>query len=162
MKKSLTIGLPLLGIGAIVGLMLHTSDMAKLYPNRTLTPGALATEWTIQDICTNGTGQYRNVPDSEKQAVAKEYGIAFPSPGYEYDHWYPLGAGGANDIKNLWPMPAPQFHWKDTVEAYLNRQVCGQKMTVEDAKKVIDTWYDFYQKNFKNKLGSMDCEEGCP
>ena len=149
--------IPVVIAGLLVALGGLITDHSKLYPNTKLTPGAMATQWTIQDICQNGTGKYRKVPESLKKEVAKEYGLTYPQPTgkIEIDHWYPLGIGGSNDIANLWAMPAPQFHEKDVVEAYLNKQVCAQKMTVYDAQKIINNWYPFWQKNFKDKVGAV-------
>lgn len=127
------------------------------YPDKTLTPGVMSSN-PLSDICKNGTGKYRNVTDSTKKQVYTEYNVSYPQPSgaYEVDHWYPLGITGDNNIKNLWLMPAPQFHWKDVVETYLNKQVCSHQMTVPQAKAIIDTWYDFYQKNFSKNLGVID------
>lgn len=143
----------------------QNQKLSNLFPNKVLTPGVMSAN-PIADICKNGTGKYRNVSEITKKAVYKEYGIPYPQPKgtYETDHFYPLGITGDNDIKNLWPMPAPQFHWKDVVESYLNRQVCDRKMTIPQAKSIIDNWYDYYQNNLKTKLGNsgnLYCEEGC-
>ena len=53
------------------------------------------------------TGTIRNVPQTEKFAVEREYGMAATYYGYsiEIDHIVPLELGGSNSIANLFPEP---------------------------------------------------------
>lgn len=156
--------LPIIG-AAVLSSTFYFFNQPKLYPDHKLTPGEISKDWTIQDVCKNGTGQYRNVSEAVKKEVLKRYGITkeLAKGTIEIDHWYPLGIGGSNSIQNLWPMPAPQFHQKDIIENKLNQLVCKQKMNVYDAKKIIDNWYENYKK-IKNNLGKKEdyCEQGCP
>jgi hypothetical protein len=103
------------------------------------TPGVIDPNLTIQKLCdpTFRTGTVRNVPYSEKLAVAKEYGVS-SLKGYEVDHLISLELGGSNDIKNLWPelgFPNP----KDTVENTLHKEVCNGTITLQQAQKCIST-----------------------
>ncbi len=119
-------------------------------PDRDCTPGDILNV-TKQDICQSGYARsVRNVPDSEKNAVYAEYGIASHSPGqYEVDHLVSLELGGSNDISNLWPeaaSPTPGFHEKDKVENYLHDQVCSGAMNLEEAQQRIAlNWLDVYK-----------------
>jgi hypothetical protein len=120
------------------------------YPNSHLTPG-LIEERDANVLCNRSTKEVRNVPQSEKEAVFKEYNIGYPQPtgAYEVDHFIPLALGGSNDIKNLWPEPAtpvPGFHEKDRVEFYLRNQVCKGRMPLEEAQNKIKTdWLAVYK-----------------
>lgn len=115
------------------------------------TPGDVFPNVTKDDICKSGYAQsVRNVPNSVKDAVYQEYGIASRSPGeYEVDHLVSLELGGSNDISNLWPeaaSPQPGFHEKDKVENYLHDQVCSGAMTLQDAQvKIATNWLEVYQ-----------------
>jgi hypothetical protein len=115
------------------------------------TPGAIFSGATRGQVCTSGySSQVRNVPQSEKDQVYAEYGIASHSPGqYEVDHLVSLELGGSNDIANLWPEPAeprPGFHEKDQVENYLHAQVCSGAMSMQEAQIEIATnWRQVYQ-----------------
>ncbi len=118
--------------------------------DKACTPGDILSA-TKDDVCKSGYAQsVRNVPDSVKQAVYQEYGIASRSPGqYEVDHLVSLELGGSNDISNLWPEaaePKPGFHEKDQVENYLHDQVCSGAMSLQDAQvKIATNWLEVYQ-----------------
>jgi hypothetical protein len=116
------------------------------------TPGDLLATGTKDAICKSGyASSVRNVPDSEKNQVYAEYGIASHSPGqYEVDHLVSLELGGSNDISNLWPeaaSPKPGFHEKDKVENYLHSQVCSGAISLEQAQIEIATnWLAVYDR----------------
>lgn len=115
------------------------------------TPGDVM-ETDISKICQSGySGGVRNVPDSEKNQVYAEYGIASHTPGqYEVDHLVSLELGGSNDISNLWPelaSPKPGFHEKDKVENYMHDQVCAGKISLQQAQVQIATnWLAIYDQ----------------
>jgi hypothetical protein len=77
---------------------------AYVYPNPTLTSGAvLTTDASL--ICTPGYASgVRDVSTATKEQVYAEYGVSYPQPlgAYEVDHFIPLEIGGSNDITNLW------------------------------------------------------------
>ncbi len=114
------------------------------------TPGAILTDATVEKICQSGyASSVRNVPESEKQQVYAEYGIASHTPGqYEVDHLVSLELGGSNDISNLWPeaaAPKPGFHEKDKVENYMHDQVCSGAISLSQAQIQIATnWLQVY------------------
>ncbi len=121
-------------------------------PDSACTPGDIFPDATVNEICTPGySSSVRNVPQSEKNAVYAEYGIASHTTGeYEVDHLVSLELGGSNDITNLWPEPAspkPGFHEKDKVENYLHDQVCSGNISLQDAQQQIATnWFAVYQQ----------------
>jgi hypothetical protein len=120
------------------------------FPDKDCTPGAILSNATKSDVCNPGYSQtVRNVPESEKNQVYDEYGIASHTSGqYEVDHFISLELGGSNDISNLWPEaaePKPGFHEKDKVENYLHEQVCSGAMTLLEAQtKISSNWLDVY------------------
>ncbi len=107
---------------------------AYLYPNPTLTPGAVLTT-DASTICTPGyASSVRDVSTATKEQVYAEYGVSYPQPtgAYEVDHFIPLEIGGSNDIKNLWLEPAtptPGFHQKDQFENFEHGQVCDGEIS---------------------------------
>jgi hypothetical protein len=119
-------------------------------PDPVCTPGAVFPV-TAEQVCKPGYARsVRNVPESEKLAVYKEYGITYHVPGsYEVDHLVSLELGGSNDIKNLWPeaaKPKPGYHEKDAVENSLHQQVCSKVITLEEAQREIATnWLAVYK-----------------
>jgi hypothetical protein len=121
-------------------------------PDSGCTPGAIFQDVTVDQICTSGYSEsVRDVPESEKDQVYAEYGIASHSPGeYEVDHLISLELGGSNDISNLWPeaaSPEPGFHEKDRVENYLHDQVCSGTMSLAQAQQEIATnWVNVYNQ----------------
>jgi hypothetical protein len=126
-------------------------------PNHKLTPGDVDSELTKAKLCDPKfhTGTVRNVPQSEKVAACKSYGImeGCPGKGYELDHLISIELGGSNDIKNLWPQPADApgvigFHTKDVVENRSHAAVCAGKLTLKEAQDGISAdWYAFGKKN---------------
>src|SRR5206468_12490561 len=74
------------------------------YPDMACTPGAIFSGITKAKVCIKGySGSVRDVPEFEKKAVYKEYGITSHRPySYEVDHLVSLELGGSNSIANLW------------------------------------------------------------
>lgn len=149
MKKTHKI-LAAIGAAAIAGLTathglstpMQNCHGATLQDSR-CTPGAVLTTDT-KKICVPGyTTTVRNVPQSEKDAVLKEYGYT-KNPG-EIDHLISLELGGSNDIKNLWPEAGSIPNPKDHVENQLHADVCSGKITIQKAQKCISTdWTKCY------------------
>jgi len=94
---------------------------ANLYPDPSMTPGLAATlsvddlTKTYTDNCPDSkpsctySQDHRNVPASVHQKVYDEYNVPQDQRNIkdgEVDHFYPLCAGGSNDISNLWYQPA--------------------------------------------------------
>ena len=121
-------------------------------PDPACTPGAILPAATVDQICQSGySSSVRNVPQSTKDEVFAEYGIASHAPGeYEVDHLISLELGGSNSIANLWPQPAspePGFHQKDQVENYMHDQVCTGKVPLQQAQIEIATdWLAIFKK----------------
>ena len=74
-----------------------------ILPDPQITPGAVPTV-DVGEICSHGTRELRHWDRARDDAVMAEYGLP-PGrhPDYEVDHLIPLGIGGADDIRNLWP-----------------------------------------------------------
>jgi len=120
-----------------------------LYPDPRLTPGDVFQVSAAQVSVSGYASKVRNVPVTEKRAVYAEYHLAYPEPAgsYECDHFIPLCLGGSNSIKNLWPEPAPQFHWKDGLEVYLWHEVRNHTISLAEAQREIRTdWYAYWVK----------------
>jgi len=76
------------------------------------------------------TSTIRNVPQSEKYAAEREYGMVARLYGrtIEIDHIVSLELGGSNDISNLFPEPgrgSASYHAKDKLENKLHTMVCA-------------------------------------
>ena len=125
---------------------------AYLYPNLTLTPGAvLTTDASI--ICVPGyASSVRNVSTAAKKQLYAKYGVSYPQPlgAYEVDHFIPLEIGGSNDITNLWLEPAtptPGFHQKDQFENFEHGQVCNGTISAAEAqRRMVSDWYLYWQE----------------
>ena len=70
-----------------LGLPLFAQQPQPILPDPKLTPGD-AFEVSAADVCTPGySKKVRNVPQSVKEAVYREYGItAHPPHAFEIDH----------------------------------------------------------------------------
>ncbi len=121
-------------------------------PNHNLTPGAIRSV-SIGEVCSMAHEEVvREVPDSLRQQVFKEYGIVNPhAEDYEIDYLIAPGLGGADDIQNLWPEPSTSSAWnahvKDALEERLHQLVCAGKLDLPTAQKAIATdWITAYKK----------------
>ena len=140
----------------------------RLYPNPALTPGDVLPVTAAQVSVGGYASRVRNVPASEKREVYAEYKLAYPQAtgAFECDHFIPLCLGGSNSIKNLWPEPSPEFHWKDGLEVYLWREVRARRITLAAAQREMRTdWYSYWVK--AGKPGSAadadsDAVQGTP
>ena len=100
------------------------------------------------------TSAIRNVPQSEKFAVEREYGMAERRYGrtLEIDHIVSLELGGSNDIANLFPEKlnaAPGYKVKDRLENKLHDWVCAGKIGLRPAQRQIaGNWQALYRKVF--------------
>lgn len=123
-----------------------------IIPDPKLTPGIVDPAGTIKNICTSGyTATVRNVPQSVKNQVFKEYGINSTTDKFEVDHLISLELGGSNDIKNLWPesyTTTPfNAHIKDALENKLHALICSGKISLSDAQSMISKdWIGAYHK----------------
>ena len=125
---------------------------AYVYPNASLTPGAVLTT-DASTICTPGyASSVRDVSTATKEQVYAEYGVGYPQPlgAYEVDHFIPLEIGGSNDITNLWLEPAtptPGFHQKDQFENFEHGQVCNGTISVAEAQsRMVSDWYLYWHE----------------
>ena len=158
---------PSAGTTGISATTVHLGP-AALYPNPTLTTG-VADTLSSDDLtkrytencpahktsCTYSQA-HRDVPDSEHKSVYDEYSVPQLERNRkdgEVDHFYPLCAGGSNDIKNLWYQPATNlwngknfgYHEKDKLETYICVQIKNGKLDPKDAYDRITTdWVQFY------------------
>ena len=124
---------------------------AYVYPNPTLTPGAVLTT-DASTICAPGYASgVRDVSTPTKVQVYAEYGVSYPQAlgAYEVDHFIPLEIGGSNDLTNLWPEPAtptPGFHQKDQFENFEHGQVCNGTISVDEAQsRMVSDWYLYWE-----------------
>ncbi len=121
-------------------------------PNHNLTPGATRPV-TIGDVCSMAHEEVvRDVPNSLREEVYREYGIENPRPGdYEIDYLIAPGLGGAEDIHNLWPEPTSSSGWnahvKDALEERLHQLVCSGALDLPTAQRAIASdWITAYKK----------------
>jgi len=127
-------------------------------PDPACTPGAIDGAVTDADtattVCRKGgyTSSVRppeSLTEPAKRRLLAAYGIPESQiGGYELDHLIDLAAGGASDVRNLWPEPDTftQFHPsgfvhndKDAVESYTFHAICAGKVTVSAVQNAMAT-----------------------
>ncbi|MGY2896144.1 HNH endonuclease signature motif containing protein [Deinococcus sp. UYEF24] len=134
------------------GLAAGYNLSAPILPDPKLSPGDVLTS-DPKLVCVSGyTKTVRNVPQSLKEQVYREYGITSRQPGeYEVDHIISLELGGSNSIRNLYPESYKtqplNAHVKDTLENRLHALACSGKITLQEAQQVIaSNWTVAYEK----------------
>ena len=84
----------------------------------------------------------RNVPQALRDAVAARYGVPRSDYSlYEFDHFIPLNAGGADDIDNLWPEPLADAHEKDKLELEIFNGLSAGTLTQAEAVAEVKAWH---------------------
>ena len=146
-----------MGTTMLLARRTRTSD-CKLgaNPDRACSPGAYYSRLTKRVICsaTFRTTSIRNVPEAEKFAVEREYGLAPGRYGraLEIDHIVSLELGGSNDIANLFPERLdahPGYRVKDRLENRLHDLVCGGAMRLRTAqRRIAANWQALYEDVF--------------
>jgi 5-methylcytosine-specific restriction endonuclease McrA len=141
----------------ILLLLFAIPAYASELPNLKITPGS-ARNVSIKQLCTTSTSLVRNVPESLKKDIYRNYGLngnnkLLCKEGYEVDHLISLELGGDNTANNLWPQSFcgnNNAHDKDKLENELHRQICNNRITIEDAQECIRTnWIICFNKTFK-------------
>ena len=125
-------------------------------PDRRCSPGAYYSKLTKGVICSPSfhTGAIRDVPQSEKFAVEREYGKAASYYGrsVEIDHIVPLELGGSNSIANLYFEPEaarPTITPRTNSRTRLHDMVCSGSITLRRAQRQIATnWKTLYRNVF--------------
>jgi Protein of unknown function (DUF3761) len=123
-------------------------------PDRACSPGAYYSRLTTTVVCSASfrTSRIRNVPESEKFAVEREYSM---TPGHygralEIDHIVSLELGGSNDIANLFPErldPDPGYRVKDRLENKLHDLVCAGSIGLRSAqRRIAANWQSLYRQ----------------
>lgn len=141
---------------------------ANLYPDASMTPG-LADTLSRDDLTRTYTDNcpahkatctysqdHRNVSAAVHTKVYDEYNVPQSKrngTSGEVDHFYPLCAGGSNDIRNLWYQPTSNdwngkhfgYHQKDKLEAYVCAQIKDGTLDPHDAyDRMTKDWVKFY------------------
>jgi len=124
--------------------------------DRRCSPGAYYSRLTKAVICSPSyrTSSVRNVPQTEKYEVEREYGMASRLYGrsIEIDHIISLELGGSNAIANLFPEPgsgAASYHAKDRLENRLHSMVCSGSISLSAARRgIARNWRLLYRRVF--------------
>ena len=123
-------------------------------PERDLTPGATRSV-AMSEVCSMAHEDVvREVSDSMRQEVFREYGIMNARAGdYEIDYLIAPGLGGAENLQNLWPEPYRSQTWnahvKDALEERLHQLVCSGDLDLHTAQhEVAADWIAAYKKYF--------------
>jgi hypothetical protein len=125
---------------------------AAFIPDPELTPGAVR-HVALPEVCSMRHEEtVREVPDSLRQEVFEEYGLANARPqDYEIDYLIAPGLGGTQDIHNLWPEPSTSSGWnahvKDALEERLHQMVCDGQVDLPTAQQAIASdWITAYKR----------------
>jgi hypothetical protein len=150
-----------------LSLILSTTAFASDLPDHALTPGAIDTEITQENIqqtvCIKGYTKTVRPPASYtnklKKRQIREYGYDDTNPKhYEEDHLIPLSIGGnPKNPRNLWPEPR-KSEWgaskKDQLEFVMYKMVCINEIKLKVAQdQIASDWIAAYKKYVHTKGG---------
>jgi len=126
-------------------------------PDARLTPGATR-EFSRESACrVEPQDEGRLVRAEMASRVFQRYRIATPKArAYEVDYLISPALGGAEDIRNLWPVPYDEGVWtsrvKDALEDHLRRLVCDGKLALTAAQEELASdWISAYQRHFRSR-----------
>lgn len=134
-------------------------------PNPETTPGLADPLFTKDLLCAPSfsTEDIRRVPSARKKAIFKVYGMTPDGPPCpcEIDHLIPLGIGGSNRPRNLWPQSRSSVPWnsiaKDRLERRLRIEVCSGKTELLDAQQEIaKDWIAAYIVRFGRQVAPKE------
>jgi hypothetical protein len=141
----------------VAAAALATAAIAGDLPDPNITPGLADPQMTPDRLCSPGFTTYvtRSVPSARKKAIYKVYGMSpdeAPCP-CDVDHLIPLGLGGSNGPRNLWPQSRVTQPWnsllKDKLEKRMHAEVCDGKIDLEGAQQEIGAdWIKAYISRF--------------
>ena len=136
-------------VGTSVPSMCFSPEGTRRLPDPVLTPGKTCSESDLDFDgyrYSHGTEKgvaycRRHVTHKMKMTVAESYGIAKTDfVNYEFDHYIPLAAGGANDISNIWPQPLSDATSKDVIETRIYNGLKSGRLTQDEAIAMIRAW----------------------
>lgn len=152
----------------LVLVIFVTTALAGDLPDPTLTPGAVMSEVTQdnihQTICKKATPPEKTWSKAHRPPVSytnklkgeqlDQYGYEDKEPAhYEEDHLVPLSIGGdPKSPQNLWPEPWDGqwgAHTQDRLETLMFRAVCSEYLTLQEAQTILRTdWIQGYHRFF--------------
>jgi hypothetical protein len=128
----------------------------ELLPDPRCTPGAVdgaVSERTRPTTICRAGGYTASVRPPQqltqpvKRAVMAAYGVPWSQAShYELDHLIELNAGGASDVRNLWPEPNTMRRFrpsafvhndKDAVESYTYHALCAGRVSVPAVQAAV-------------------------
>ena len=132
--------------------------LVAIVPDPVLTPGRSG-RLTLLTSAATEPDELRSWSRERDDHIMAEYHLpSGPHPDYEIDHLVPLGVGGADDDRNLWPEPRRSIEpvWnaetKDRLEFRLREMVCSGEADVAEAQKAFtDDWTEAYRRYFGSK-----------
>ena len=148
---------------AVIALLVSPARAdSTIVPDPLITPGAVRTT-DASEICSQGTRQLRHWERARDDRIMAEYGLPpGPHPDFEIDHLIPLGLGGADDEKNLWPEPRRLIEptWsaeaKDRIEWKLRDLICSGALDVREAQTMMaEDWTEAYGRFFRAPVNAF-------
>lgn len=136
-------------VGTSVPPMCFSPEGTRRLPDPILTPGKICSESDLDfDGYRYSRGAEkgvaycrRHVTSKMKDTIAAAYGISKSDYSkFEFDHFIPLAAGGANEISNIWPQPIDDATSKDVIEFRIHNDLKSGKITQDEAISTIRSW----------------------
>jgi hypothetical protein len=135
---------------ALFGLILTLANNAfaldayPIYPQPSLTPGALCTTPTRYRYPERIPYCERDVNSETKDRVVKKYDTTFGyrvgsigRQNFKIDHYIPLCMGGSNAEQNLWPQHPTVYAITDPIEPLLCEKMSKGILSQNEAVRLI-------------------------
>lgn len=132
-----------------VGAAKHAKDLHDKFGTRLPDPAFTPGELTTTDMADFHGLRYgeqipysnRNVSQDLKREVGRAYGIPESEfYKYEFDHYIPLSAGGANSAKNIFPQPLEEANEKDKLELDIFHKLSAGTISQAEAVQMAKAW----------------------
>ena len=145
-------------LSLIMALPASAAGIYPFIPDKTLTPGDVAST-NKKLVCEAGYPERaRNVPRSQRNRIYRLHGVdkAKCVGDCKIDHLIPLAIGGSNSDKNLWPHEYGA-EWtvfmKTRLEVRLRKEVCQNNMPIREAQQCIrDDWTACFTRFFPQSV----------
>jgi hypothetical protein len=113
-------------------------------PNSKFTPGETVNAM-LSWVCNHFLD---SLPPSKSNMIKaySNYNINVNDSNYKLNYLIPISLGGANTVKNMWPIPINEWFEKNKIENDIFYNVCNGKLSLKEAQILLAKDWTSWQK----------------